>query len=283
MKTKLILDTDIGDDVDDAFALALALRAPECDLVGVTTVYQDTPTRATIACKLLHVAGRGDVAVAVGRRTGEVCREQKRWAEGFHTIRPIAQSAADFIVEQCQRHPRQIVLCTIGPLTNLADALAREPHLPTLLKGCVMMLGMVEQEKGKTLPMAEWNAKCDIAAAKKVFASGLQPVMVGLDVTLATKVPQPFLDQLKSSPDPIAQALEALRLLWGHNVPTLHDPIALAHALGHTFFELEERRIEVDDEGRTLTRAGEPNARVALRPQADAFMKYYFGTVLAGG
>ena len=280
MKTKLILDTDIGDDIDDAFALALAIQAPECDLVGVTTIYQDTTARATVACKLLHVTGRDDVPVATGRRTGDICRDQKKWAEGFATKKAITQPAAEFIVEQCKAQPRQITLVTIGPLTNLADALAIEPNLSRYVKAVVSMAGMADNEKGKDLPMAEWNVRCDVSAAKTFFAAGLNVAMVGLDVTMAMKVPGSYLDQLKASTTPIGRALEALRVLWAHGTPTMHDPLALAHALGHTFFDLVPRHIEVDDEARTLSRQGTPNATVALHPQVEHFMKYYFGTVL---
>lgn len=280
-KTKLILDTDIGDDIDDAYALGLAVRSPDCELVGVTTVYKDTSIRARLALKLLHVLGRDDVPVAAGRKTGEGGGNQAPWAADFDGRQPIAMSAVDFILEKCKASPGEITLCTIGGLTNLADVLEREPKFGGYVKNVVMMAGMIENEAGKDLPKPEWNVRCDTPASKKVYSGGLNPVAVGLDVTLAMTVPPQYLELLKSSTDPLARALEALRPLWNtERAPTLHDPLALAHALGYNFFDLEARCLEVDDEGRTLTVKGAPNAYAALRPRADAFMRYYFRTTL---
>ncbi len=282
MKTKIILDTDIGDDVDDAFALALAMRAPECELMGVTTAFHDTAARARIACRLLSRGGCADVPVAMGRKTGDDCREQKKWAEHYTEKQAITPGAVDFILAQCEAHPKEITLVTIGPLTNLSDLLEADPHIGRLLKGVVMMAGKVSAEEGQPLPIAEWNVKCDIGAAKRALEAGLNPVLVGLDVTMAMKVPPICLKALRESNDPVARALEDLRELWGHGAPILHDPLAVAHAVGHTFFGLEERCIVVDDEGRTRCVNGKHNAKVALRPDPAGFMKYYFGTMLGG-
>ena len=116
-RLKVLLDTDIGTDIDDAWALGLLMVSPQVELVGVTISDGDTAARAKVAAKLLHAGGRGEVPVAVGRATSppDSVDYQFTWAEDFMTVRPIAQSAADFIVETLRRHPGEITLLAVGP------------------------------------------------------------------------------------------------------------------------------------------------------------------------
>jgi len=126
-RLKVILDTDIGGDIDDAWALGFAMQSPDIDLLGVTITDQNTPARAKVACKLLHAGGRAEVPVAVGRRTGDHVDYQFAWAEDFTAKTPIAQPAADFIVETVRGQPGEITLVAVGPLQNVADALRKAP------------------------------------------------------------------------------------------------------------------------------------------------------------
>src|SRR5262245_25270686 len=102
-KMKVILDTDIGDDIDDAWALAFVISHQNFEPLGVTITHGNTPARMKIACKMLHVTGRGDIPVAVGRKTSDGYFQQYTWAEDFTAKQPIAQPAADFIVEQVKK------------------------------------------------------------------------------------------------------------------------------------------------------------------------------------
>src|SRR5262245_44416134 len=102
-KMKIILDTDIGDDIDDAWALAFLISHQNFQPLGVTITHGNTPARMKIACKLLHITGRGDIPVAVGRKTSDGYFQQYTWAEDFTAKQPIAQPAADFIVEQVKK------------------------------------------------------------------------------------------------------------------------------------------------------------------------------------
>ncbi len=116
-RLKVLLDTDIGTDIDDAWALGLLMVSPQVELVGVTISDGDTAARAKVAAKLLHAGGRGEVPVAVGRATSlpDSVDYQFTWAEDFTAVRPVAQSAADFIVETLRRHPGEITLLAVGP------------------------------------------------------------------------------------------------------------------------------------------------------------------------
>src|SRR4029079_8662225 len=104
-KIKLILDTDIGDDIDDAWALAFVISYQNFAPLGVTIAHGNTPQRAKIACKMLHVAKRDDIPVFVGRKTNDKVFQQSSWAEDFTAKLPAKKSAADFIVETVKRYP----------------------------------------------------------------------------------------------------------------------------------------------------------------------------------
>ena len=117
---KVIIDTDIGDDIDDAFAIALAVRSPELEILGVTTTFGDTEARARIADRLLGEAGRADIPVLAGAatKTSNVMSQQ-RYGQSGQFAKASHASAVDFILEEIRKYPGQITLVGIGPLMNI--------------------------------------------------------------------------------------------------------------------------------------------------------------------
>lgn len=281
-RDKIILDTDIGSDIDDAWALGLAMRHPGFELVGVTISDGDTPARAKVACKLLHVAGRGDVPVAVGRATTppHAMEHQFGWAEDFTTKRPVDKPAADFIVDAVRAHPGQITLIAVGPLQNVADALRKEPRLGTLVKRVVLMSGSIAANAWSPSPFAEWNVERAIADAQVVYHAGLPMTTVPLDSTTYVKLEDEERERLVKHDSPLTRALESLYRLWldGPSARmTLHDQLAVAEAArpGTFFGRIDTLKIRVDDKGFTrVDPAGTP-AAVAFEPKRDAFMGFY--------
>jgi purine nucleosidase len=207
MTTPLIVDVDTG--IDDSLALLYAAATDDADIVAVTCVggnvdaYQvERNTRA-----VLELAGRTDVEVALGRdrplvRPVETTPETHGpqglgHAELPPPTRPLSdRHAADLFVAEARRRPGEITLVTCGPLTNLAVALLRDPALPTLLRGWVLM-GGAYRHPGNTAPTTEWNIHCDPDAAKIAFAAWgesaaanghARPVALGLDVTEQAKI-----------------------------------------------------------------------------------------------
>jgi purine nucleosidase len=200
---RLILDVDTG--IDDSLALLLACASPEIDLVAVTCVSGNVPARqvAENTRALLELAGHGNVPVALGRETP--LRKPLATAEDTHgplgigyaalppATRPLAPwHAADLIAEAARAKPGEITLVTLGPLTNLAVALEREPALPRLLRGWTLMAGAY-RTGGNTTPTAEWNIHVDPDAAQLAFGAWAAaiaadpeiplPLATGLDVT----------------------------------------------------------------------------------------------------
>src|SRR5262249_43256635 len=146
-RTKIVLDTDIGTDIDDAWALGYVLKSPSLDLLGVTVSDGDTTQRARLACKLLARLGRTDVPVAVGRPSpaGPADRVdyQFAWAEDFRAYTPIATPAVEFLADVIRRNPNQITLVAVGPLHNIGDLVRQHPDVIPLVKRVVLMSGSI--------------------------------------------------------------------------------------------------------------------------------------------
>jgi inosine-uridine nucleoside N-ribohydrolase len=277
----IILDTDIGTDIDDAFALALVLDSPELDLVGVTTVSGDTLARARIAAKMLEVAGRRDVPVYAGEPGKHLPCEQCRWAEGFQSPQLHNRGAVEFLDASFNRRPGEITLVTIGPLTNVAALLKRDPSVAKKIPRIVMMGGSMR--RGYTPgsgPTPEYNIAADIPAAQAVFSSGMQILMAPLDVTAMLQLDRPVRERIFSRPDSLPRALGALYALWGQETPTLFDPMAVSLLIEPGLSETERLHIEVDSRGMTLAvPAQSANVTVALRTDPKRFFYFYLSRV----
>lgn len=286
-RVPVLLDTDIGTDIDDAWALAYTLTREDFDLRAVTITDGDTKGRARVAAKLLHAVGRSDVPVAIGRPTPvppERVDFQLQWAEDFTASRPVADSAAEVIVAQARRHPGQLVLMAVGPLQNVADALRLEPRLPSLVKRLVLMSGCVYDSKWGLV--AEWNVKQAIADAQLVYGAGFPLTIVPLDSTSRVALEPAERERLGRHRAPLTVALEALYRLWLEKPDQkmiLHDQLAIAEAAepGAYFGRMETLPLVVDAQGFTRidTKSGRP-AQVALEPRRDAFMEHYLGRLI---
>ncbi|HOS95564.1 MAG TPA: nucleoside hydrolase [Armatimonadota bacterium] len=283
-KVKVILDTDIGGDIDDAFCLALAIVCPEVELIGVTTSQGPTEAKARIACRMLHLAGRDDVPVAVGRSSPSDYYPQCKWGEGFTAKIPIGQPAADFIIEHVRQAPGEVVLVVVGPETNIMDALAKDPGIAPMVRGIATMAGSAYVGYNlKPPPDPEFNIKMDVPAAQAMFTSGIPIRMAGLDITAMMRLEADQRAVLFSQKTPLTDALEELYRLWGNETPILYDPVALAWAFDRRFFGVKRSHIEVDAEGYTRVVGGlRPNAEVGVRPDARAFMRFYVDRIVTG-
>ena len=184
-RIKVLLDTDIGTDIDDAWALGLLMASPEVELVGVTH-HRRRHGRAREGGRASSCTstGRDDVPVAVGRAHGapNSVDYQFTWAEEFTAKQPVAQPAADFIVDTLRAHPGEITLIAVGPLQNVADAIRKEPKLGTLAKRIVLMSGSIGGNAWSPWPVPEWNVVRSTADAQLVYST-LSMTTVPLDST----------------------------------------------------------------------------------------------------
>jgi purine nucleosidase len=284
-RMKVVLDTDIGTDIDDAWALGYALKSPSFELLGVTVTDADTPQRARLACKLLYRLGRTDVPVAVGRKTAAVPPDrvdyQFTWAEDFQAYKPIAASAVEFLADIIHRNPGQITLIAVGPLQNIGDLVRQHPEVVPLVKRVVLMSGSIGPNAWSSSAMAEWNVKLAIPEAQAVYSAAWPVTTVPLDSTTYVRLDDQERETLRKSGTPLVVALEALLRLWTADPDsrmTLHDQMALAEAQhpGRFFGRCEPIPIHVDNEGFTRVdkSAGRP-VNVCLEPKRDEFMTHY--------
>jgi len=280
---KVILDTDIGDDIDDAYALALLLSQPGVKLLGVTTTFGQTHERAELAAKLLRVAGRNDVPVYAGRAGDHQIGRQYAWARGFRSRSLKTGDAVEFMRREIERAPGEVTLIGIGPLTNLGDLLTRYPAAKSKIKRIVLMGGAVYVGYNNRPPATpEWNIRCDPAAARAVFSSGVPLVMAGLEVTTMMQLDAVRQKRIFARGAPLTDALAALTALWGNGTPTLFDPVAVAYTCGHAFCEEQPAHITVEDDGLTRLTDGATNAIVLIHPGKDAFLDWYTAALTRG-
>lgn len=288
---RIILDTDIGTDSDDAVALSLALRSPEIKLEGVTTVYGNVHVRAEIAKKIMALSGDSEVDVHPGVVQTLLHNREVFWAgiegEGLdieEQNRNDSKHAVDFIIETVMNNPGQITLVTIGPLTNIAAAIIREPRLVRHLKEIVMMGGVVRLGSSAVeLPPIEHNVKCDPEAASLVFSSGAPILMVGLDVTRQVAITRQYKDDLAASGTPLAVTLtkqiEGYMDYRKRDFTFMHDPLAVALLIDRQLVKTRRMSIRVDYDHRHPTgiTVGElnedGNVEVCLEVDRESFLK----------
>jgi len=167
---KIIIDTDIGDDVDDAFALALAVKSPELQVLGVTTTFGDTEARAKIVDRFLGEVGHAEIPVLAGKAAAtKNPMSQRKYGEGEHFAKSSRGDAVEFMLEQIRQYPGEITLVAIGPLMNVGAAIDKDAATFRKLKRVVLMGGSIRRgygDLGYTAPvpaMPEWNVLNDVA------------------------------------------------------------------------------------------------------------------------
>jgi len=272
---KIIIDTDIGTDVDDVIALILALRSPELKVEAVTTVYGDVDLRSKIVIKLLSLMGKlNEFPVASGVSEPLLKNHDIFWAghegEGILTdednkdLKPIRKHAVDLIIEKIMDNPGEITLLLIGPLTNMATAIIKEPLIAKNIKEIVMMGGVARIfENALSLPYIEHNIKCDPESASVVFRSNIPITMVGLDVTTKVPINRSQLEQIKKINNPLMNSLSnMIEIFWdfikrkfgcsGDESP-MHDPLAIGVSIYPNIIETVRCKVLVETVGQYTT------------------------------
>jgi purine nucleosidase len=326
--TPLLLDVDTG--IDDSLALLYACASPEVEIVAVTCVAGNVDAQqvARNTRAVLELVGRADIEVALGRET-PLARDLVTTPEthgplgiGYAVLPPAsrplsARFGPDLIVEEARHRPGELTLVTLGPMTNLAVAVLREPALPTLLRRWVLMGGSY-RSPGNTAPTTEWNVSVDPEAARACIAAfgwpeivdarrtaGLPtlPLAMGLDVTERARLVPEHLAALAARAGASAAANRVLRFVDdalrfymefharydGFYGAFVHDPFAVAAALDPALVRTEALAVDVELSG-TLT-TGEtvtdwrrswgrpPTLDVAVEGDAAAFFERFIERV----
>lgn len=290
-KKSILIDTDIGDDVDDAFALAFALQSPELEIKAITTVFKNTSERARLACALLEIYGKVDIPVYEGIGMPIVhsvsaadvpCQSAVVSYNGYKRRN---EHAVDVILESVRNDP-DLIIVAIGPLTNIAIAVLKAPAV--MSRANIMMMGGAF---GTT--EAEWNVLCDPEAASIIFRSGANIQVFGLDVTAKCALTKDAERLAKKSDGLQPQFLLKLYDAWhkasGYGI-MLHDPLVIAAIVQPDLIRFEKRRVEVElrgeiTRGSTIVRQSffetheTPNAEIASDVKTGEFIKLFMKRV----
>jgi purine nucleosidase len=286
MPTKILLDTDIGSDIDDAVCLAYLLANPACDLLGITTVTGDTVKRASLASVLCKIAGKR-IPIHPGRQQPLLIEQMQpsvpqaaalnRWAHDTDFSRG---EAVEFLRKTIRANPGEVVLFGIGPMTNIAALFAADEEIPKLLKGLVLMCGVFSGRNSAR----EWNALVDPTATAIVYRA--QPPFhrsVGLDVT--TKVTMPADEVRKKFQAPLLRPVLDFAEVWFEHTKliTFHDPLAATVIFDDAICGFEPGRIEIElksDQmaGATLWFPNDPAGHHEFATTVDPsrFFEHYF-------
>ena len=281
-KMKIIFDTDIAGDIDDAFAHALVQISPEFDLLGITIADGPTEKRAVVSCRMLYSCGQEHIPVAMGRptREGSGLPPQLTWGEGFDKFKPTGKSAADFIIEQLRKYPDQVTIISVGPVTNLGDVIDKDPEAWKMVKEVYSMFGSFYMGYNEgPVPDPEWNVRADVESAKKFMNSGVPITLAGLDVTTMVKFGTERRQQLLLRSSPLTDALCGLYSLWSSNRPgsdpTLYDPVAVVMAITDEFVSTRRAHIRVTDEGYTvIDESRTPNCSIGMHIRREEFLEW---------
>ncbi len=280
---KVILDTDIGDDIDDAYALALVLASPELKLLGVTTAWGDTALRAQLVEGIFGETGKQNIPVFIGVPTkANNVFTQASWASRFPAPPDSNKDAIAWMAKTIRANPGQITLVEIAPLSNVGALIDRDPAAFRMLKRVVMMGGSIHRGYGDlgyapdNGPSAEYNIAMDVPSAKKLFASGVPITMAPLDST-QLKLDEVMRSILFRRSTPLTDVLEVLTQEWDGGrsaTPTLFDVMAVEATIDGDLCPSQPMHIAVDGAGFTRPEAGKMNALVCLRSDSDGFFKF---------
>lgn len=318
---RVIIDTDPG--TDDALAILLALNSPEFKVEALTVVPGNVDSQQGLenALKIVSLAGRCDVVVARGAH--HPLNQKLITAQYWHGKNGLAnvelppskckadpRFGPDLIIEMIHKYPHEITLIPVGPLTNIALAVSKDPSIVSLVKDIVIMGGSISG--GNVNGAAEANVYNDPEAAQIVFNAGWMVTMVGSDVGERTLITRKYLAELQSSHGPQSDFIAKIADFYlnrseksGYAGAAMYDPLAVGIALDPTLGTLKEMHVDVETKGEftrgetVANRMGsnennilhgdhyeiegvtelKPNARVCLASDADRFLQLFISRV----
>lgn len=295
---KIWLDTDIGGDIDDALALLLAMASKEVELVGVSTVFENTEARAKIAKTLLEMGGFKEVPVYAGegkpylaRSVHDIPVDTGRLPQTYSDVLfgPAEYDGADAVGEMKKRFSQsrgEIALVTLGALTNAARLIERFPQAAEKIR-CIYIMGGAAK-----LNLNEFNLSCDPEAADVVFSSRIPKKIVTLDVTFRCRLSKAQTEQLSACGSDAVRTVMQMSALWGEGM-ILHDPLTLGAAISDGFVKFERGNLKVELSGSysrgkcvnladfNWKRAPRSDMEVSAEVDEEKFSRFYIERVCA--
>jgi inosine-uridine nucleoside N-ribohydrolase len=266
----VILDTDIGDDIDDTWALVLALKSPELDVKLVVTDFGNTEHRAKVVARLLEVAERTDIPIGIGIKENDAEGPQSEWVKGYDLSKypgRILKDGVQALIDTAMSSSEPVTLIAIGPPPNLKVALEREPRIAGKLRLAGMYGSLRLGYSGKPKPEPEWNVRASPAAARALLeAPWAEAISTPLDTCGLVRLKGERYARVRDSKDPLLRALIENYRLWcprrdwcakdaeyvGSKSSTLFDTVAVYLAISRELVKTERLGVRVTDEGMTV-------------------------------
>jgi inosine-uridine nucleoside N-ribohydrolase len=274
----VVIDTDIGDDIDDTWALVLALKSPELDIRLVVTDFGNTPQRAKLVARVLELAGRTDIPIGIGLQENDDPGPQAEWVKGYDLARypgRVLKDGVQALIDVVMASPEPMTLIAIGPPPNLKAALEREPRLAGKLRLAGMYGSLRVGYGDKAPPEPEWNVKARVPAARALLAAPWRDaILTPLDTCGRVRLSGERYARVRASRDPLLRGLMEAFSIWCRNrdwcakdpahvtskSSTLFDCVAVYLAIARDLVKTETLGVQVTDEGMTVPDA---TARVA--------------------
>ena len=267
-KIAVILDTDICDDIDDTWALAMLLQSPELDIKLITTAVGDTTARTKVVAKILQIAGRTDIPIGTGVAIGDMKtgHRQDGWVKDFDLSKypgKIYPDGVQAMIDTIMNSPEPITLIAIGPLPNVAAALEREPNIAKKAR-FVGMHGSVRMGYGmNSKPQKEYNVVSFIKASQTVFTADWDMTITPLDTCSLVTLRGEKYRKVRDCNSPITKTIIENYRVWtksgnmneaqvGSRSSTLFDTVAIYLAMRRDFTAMEKLGIRVTDDGYTV-------------------------------
>lgn len=288
---KVLLDTDIGTDVDDAVCLAYLLAHPDCELLGITTVTGEAEKRASLASLLCQAAGK-DIPIYIGAEHPMQGEQRQRIAQQSdvlprwpHQTDFPKDQAVEFLAQTIKSHPGNVTLLTVGPLTNIGLLFSTYPDVAKLLAGFVMMGGNFD-ETGPEAGRIEWNIAGDLLASEIVYQTDIRlHRSLGLNVTQQLIMPA---DEVREKfTVPLLRPVMDMAEVWFagfYPSITFHDPLAAATIFDNDLCTYQHGRIKVDQvnqPGKTIWQLDGPNGphEIAVTVDVERYFDHFFNVI----
>lgn len=291
----VILDTDIGQDIDDMWALSMLLKSPELDLKLISVSIGDVEYRARLTAKYLEEINRTDIPIAVGSGApaDPIKKMQARWIDGYDVNNypgTIHKNGVDKLIDTILESDEIIDLICIGPLTTISDALKQAPEIAKKCRFRGMHGSVYKRHNGLPGRFPEYNVAADIEAVRIVFAADWQDILITpLDTCGQVRISGDLFNRLRASDDPMVKVtLENFRL-WSRVGELMHlgvtsilfDTVAVYLSYNEDLVEIDELPLIVEDDGRLkISETGNP-IRVALNwKNLEGYRRHLTGRLL---
>jgi inosine-uridine nucleoside N-ribohydrolase len=258
-KIPVILDTDIGTDIDDTWALAMMLKSPELDVKMVVTDTGNTTYRAKVVARMLEVAGRTDVPVGIGLHLSDDEGGQAGWVKDYDLSSypgKVYKDGVGAMIDVIMKSPTPITLICIGPVPNISNALEREPRIAKKAKFVGMHGSVRKGYNGSDKVSAEYNVACYPKDCQKAFIAAWDMTITPLDTCGLVVLQGEKYKKVLDSKDPIAKAVIENYNIWAKGTPdkssVLFDTVAIYLSFAHELLVMEKLGIRVTDDGFTV-------------------------------